>query len=150
MKKIDSFMVDHTKMGSGLYVSRKDKKDGVVVTTYDIRVTKPNIEPPMDVPAIHTTEHLMATFLRNSEQGSEVVYFGPMGCRTGFYLLMFGERTPQEVLPLVKQAFEFILDFTGDIPGADVVSCGNYREQNLDTAKHYAKQYLNSKLSFKY
>ncbi|MFI3166863.1 MAG: S-ribosylhomocysteine lyase [Bacillota bacterium] len=142
MNKIESFKVDHTKLEEGLYVSRKDTKQGVTVTTFDLRMTKPNIAPPIDVPAIHAIEHLVATFLRNSEHSDDVVYFGPMGCRTGFYLLMFGDLCSQDVLPLVKNAMQFVCNFQGEIPGASAVECGNYKELNLTTAKYYAKKYL--------
>lgn len=152
MNKIESFKVDHTKLEEGLYVSRKDIKDGVCVTTFDMRLTKPNIAPPLDVPAIHAIEHLVATYLRNSEKSADVVYFGPMGCRTGFYLLMFGDLNPEDVLPLAENAMQFVCDFQGEIPGASAVECGNFRELNLQTAKFYAKGYLESlkKKNFQY
>ncbi len=142
MNKIESFQVDHTKLDAGLYVSRKDTKNGVTVTTFDLRMTKPNVAPPIDVPAIHAIEHIVATYLRNSDVSCDVVYFGPMGCRTGFYLLMFGDLSSEDVLPLVKSAFEFLCDFQGEIPGASEIECGNYKELNLTTAKYYAKGYL--------
>lgn len=142
MNKIESFQVDHTKLEAGLYVSRKDTKNGVTVTTFDLRVTKPNTAPPIDVPAIHATEHIVATYLRNSELTSDVVYFGPMGCRTGFYLLMFGDLESKDVFEIVKNAFQFVCDFQGEIPGASEIECGNYKELNLTTAKYYAKNYL--------
>ncbi|MCH5350630.1 MAG: S-ribosylhomocysteine lyase [Clostridiales bacterium] len=141
MEKIESFKVNHLNLLPGLYVSRRDKKDGVTVTTFDIRLTAPNREPPVDTPALHTVEHLGATFLRNGEHKNDVVYFGPMGCRTGFYLVMFGELTSSDVLPLVTELCDFILDFDGDIPGATARECGNYREQNLDSAKYYIASY---------
>lgn len=143
MDKIESFKVNHLILKSGLYVSRKDTKNGVTVTTFDLRVTAPNAEPPMDVPAIHTIEHLGATYLRNSIFKDDVVYFGPMGCRTGFYLLLFGDRKSEEIYSLVCDLCEFIIDFDGEIPGATAKECGNYLDQNLPNAKFYAKKYLN-------
>jgi len=142
MEPIASFTIDHLKLLPGLYVSRKDKSGGVTVTTFDIRVTRPNFEPVMDMPAVHTIEHIGATFLRNSPEQESIVYFGPMGCRTGFYLLVFGDRAPGGLLPLVKAMFEFIIRFEGEIPGATAAACGNYLEQNLAMAKFYAQKYL--------
>ena len=142
MDLIESFTVDHLRLLPGLYASRTDRKENVTVTTYDLRFTAPNREPPLDRPAVHTIEHLGATFLRHTAIADDVVYFGPMGCRTGFYLLLFGDRTPEAVCPLVKAMLRYIVSFTGDIPGAAPVSCGNWREQNIDTAKHYAARYL--------
>ena len=142
MEKIESFRVDHTRLFPGLYVSRRDGGDEKPVTTFDLRITRPNEEPVMDMPAIHTMEHLGATFLRNSEQKDDIIYFGPMGCRTGFYLVMFGKLSAEDVLPLVRRAFAFIVEFEGDIPGASAVECGNYQEQNLNMAHYYARKYL--------
>ena len=142
MQRIESFCIDHTKLLPGLYVSRRDKKLLTTVTTFDLRFTAPNREPVMDMPAIHTIEHLGATYLRNSSRSGEVVYFGPMGCRTGFYLVMFGSLNPKDVEDLVKAMCEFILSFEGDIPGATPVECGNYSEQNLNMAKYYVNKYL--------
>lgn len=142
MEKIQSFTVNHLNLQRGLYVSRKDSQNGVVVTTFDLRFTLPNKEPVMDTPAIHTIEHLAATYLRNSEKKDDVVYFGPMGCRTGFYLLMFGDLQSADVFGLVKQTCEFILQFEGEIPGATPVECGNYSEQSLPMAKWYVRRYL--------
>lgn len=141
MKKIESFQINHLLLKSGLYVSRLDCHNGVYVTTFDMRVTEPNNEPPMDVPAIHTIEHLFATFLRNSSKKEQVVYFGPMGCRTGFYLVMFDRLAPTDVYDLVIEACDFVLGFEGDIPGATPVECGNYQEQNLTLAKYYIAKY---------
>lgn len=143
MDKIESFKINHLTLKSGLYVSRIDSKNGVDVTTFDMRFTMPNREPPMDVPAMHTIEHLAATYLRSSEYKSDIVYFGPMGCRTGFYLLMFGKRTPEEILPLIEKLCDFIIDFVGNIPGATPKECGNFSEQNLTNAKYYIKKYKN-------
>ena len=142
MEKIASFQVDHTKLLPGLYVSRRDGGEERPVTTFDLRFTRPNREPVMDVPAIHTIEHLGATFLRNSARKDEVIYFGPMGCRTGFYLVMFGRLDAENALPLVREMLRFILDFEGPIPGASPKECGNYRDQNPDMAKFYARKYL--------
>lgn len=125
----------------GLYVSRKDRKNGTVVTTFDLRITMPNREPVMDMPAVHTIEHLGATFMRNSSVKDDVVYFGPMGCRTGFYLVMFGDLAPQDICPSVLEMCDFILSFEGDIPGAAPEQCGNWSEQNLDMAKYYIRKY---------
>lgn len=141
MKTIESFLVDHLKLESGIYVSRVDRSNGTAVTTFDLRVTAPNREPVMDMPAIHTIEHLGATYLRNSSFKESVVYFGPMGCRTGFYLLVFGEMSSLEIKPLILEMCDFILSFEGEIPGATPKECGNYSEQNLSMAKYYIKKY---------
>ena len=142
MEKIASFTVNHLDLLPGLYVSRRDAQSGVTVTTFDLRLTAPNREPVMDTPAIHTIEHLGATYLRNSARKTDIVYFGPMGCRTGFYLLMFGAPESADVLPLVRDMCAFILNFEGDIPGAKPEECGNYSEQNLQMAKYYIRRYL--------
>ena len=142
MEMIASFTVDHNKLRSGLYVSRKDSCRGVTVTTFDLRLTAPNREPPLSTGVMHTIEHIGATYLRSSEAGGDVVYFGPMGCRTGFYLLMFGDLSGADVLPLVRRTFEFISDFRGDIPGASPSECGNWSDQDLDGAKAAAAAYL--------
>ena len=126
---------------SGLYVSRRDKKGECVVTTFDLRITAPNREPVIDVPALHTIEHLCATFLRNSAQKDDVVYFGPMGCRTGCYLVMFGDLKSQDVYDLVIAMCDFVINFEGEIPGASPIECGNYSEQNLNMAKYYIAKY---------
>ena len=141
MKKIASFQVDHLNLFPGLYVSRRDSRDGCAVTTFDLRFTAPNREPVMETPAIHTIEHLGATFLRNSLRKDEIIYFGPMGCRTGFYLVVFGEQESADVLPLVLEMCEFIRDFEGEIPGARPEECGNWSEQNLSMAKYYINRY---------
>ena len=142
MNLIPSFTIDHNKLLPGLYVSRKDEKEGVTVTTFDLRVTAPNREEVMTTGAIHTIEHIVATYLRNSRIADSVVYFGPMGCRTGFYLVLFGNLTSADVLPIVKEAFSFASEFEGEIPGAKPEECGNYSDQDLDGAKKYAKKYL--------
>lgn len=141
MKKIASFTVNHLTLKPGLYVSRKDEKNNQVVTTFDLRITTPNVEPVMDMGAIHTIEHLGATYLRNSEYKDNIVYFGPMGCRTGFYLIVFDDVTSSDIVKYVLDLCTFILDFEGDIPGASAIECGNYIEQNLNMAKYYIKKY---------
>lgn len=141
MEKIESFKIDHLTLLSGLYVSRRDEKDGCDVTTFDMRITAPNREPVMDMPALHTIEHLGATFLRNSRESENIVYFGPMGCRTGFYIVMFGKLKSEDIFSLVNEMCDFILSFEGDIPGATPAECGNYSEQNLAMAKYYIKKY---------
>ena len=129
---------------SGLYVSRKDKRDGVTVTTFDLRITAPNREPVIDMPALHTIEHLGATFLRSGDSKDSIVYFGPMGCRTGCYLVVFGDLCSEDIFPLVSDMCDFIIDYEGDIPGAAPAECGNYSEQNLNMAKYYIKKYRES------
>jgi len=141
MERIQSFSVNHLNLLSGLYVSRKDSFNGVVVTSFDLRITAPNREPVIDIPALHTIEHLGATFLRNSAEKEKVVYFGPMGCRTGCYLVMFGDLESYDVYDLVIKMCDFVLEFKGDIPGATAKECGNYSEQNLDMAKFYIAKY---------
>ena len=142
MEKIASFTIDHLKLERGLYVSRKDEQNGVTVTTFDLRMTVPNKEPVMDNPALHTVEHLGATFLRNCANKNQVVYFGPMGCRTGFYLVMFGNLQSDDVFALVQEMCNFVLQFQGDVPGATPSECGNFSEQNLAMAKWYVARYL--------
>lgn len=141
MEKITSFTIDHLRLLPGLYVSRRDENSGCVVTTFDMRITAPNREPVIDMPALHTIEHLGATFLRNCPKSSAVVYFGPMGCRTGFYIVMFGELRPEDIYDTVIEMCKFIEDFEGNIPGALPVECGNYSEQNLNMAKFYIRRY---------
>ncbi len=141
MNKIESFQINHLTLESGLYVSRRDQKDGVTVTTFDLRITAPNREPVIDMPALHTIEHLCATYLRNSSEKDNVVYFGPMGCRTGCYLVMFGDLKSQDVYDLVIDMCDFVINFDGEIPGAKPQECGNYSEQNLNMAKYYITKY---------
>ena len=141
MERIASFSVDHLNLWPGIYVSRIDRSGETFVTTFDLRITAPNNEPVIDMPALHTIEHLGATFLRNCDRKDSIVYFGPMGCRTGLYLLVFGEKTSEEIAPLVLRMCDFILDFEGEIPGAKPEECGNYSEQNLNMAKYYIKKY---------
>ena len=149
MDPIASFTIDHLNLYPGLYVSRQDKKGDCIVTTFDLRMTAPNREPVIDVPALHTIEHLAATYLRNSNQKDDVIYFGPMGCRTGSYLVMFGDLKSEDVYPLVLDMCDFILDFQGEIPGAKPDQCGNYSEQNLNMAKHYIQKYKNELVNHK-
>lgn len=144
MQRIESFQVNHLVLEPGMYVSRRDQKGETVVTTFDLRITAPNKEPVVDMPALHTIEHLGATFLRNSSRKEDVVYFGPMGCRTGCYLVMFGDLNSEDVYPLVMEMCNFILGFEGEIPGARPEQCGNYQEQNLDMAKYYIAKYKNA------
>lgn len=141
MDKIASFTIDHLKLEPGLYVSRKDKKGDITVTTFDMRITAPNREPVIDVPALHTIEHLAATYLRNCEIKDDVVYFGPMGCRTGCYIVLFGDLESEDIFKTVISMCDFIIAFEGDIPGATPAECGNYSEQNLNMAKYYIAKY---------
>jgi len=147
MEKITSFTIDHIKLVPGLYVSRKDWAGNTPVTTFDIRITNPNEEPVMNTAEIHTMEHLAATFLRNHADWKEkVLYFGPMGCRTGFYLLLTGDYESKNILPLMKEMFTFIADFEGEVPGASARDCGNYLDMNLPMAKWTARRYLTNVL----
>jgi S-ribosylhomocysteine lyase len=142
MEKIASFTIDHTRLQPGLYVSRKDRLQQQVVTTFDLRFTAPNKEPVMGTGEMHAIEHLAATYLRNHGLwGSRVLYFGPMGCRTGFYLLMAGDLTSEEILPLVRDCFRFIAEYAGEIPGASAVECGNYLDMDLPGANRWGKKY---------
>lgn len=153
MEKIASFTIDHLNLRSGIYLSRVDRCGNVAVTTFDLRLTMPNREPAADIAALHTIEHLGATFLRNGGHKDEIVYFGPMGCRTGCYLLMFGEKTPQEIYPMIIDMCDSILSFQGEIPGAKADECGNYLEHNLAMAKYYIsiyKERLEKERSFTY
>ena len=143
MKKIDSFTIDHILLQPGLYVSRKDKIGQETVTTFDLRLTSPNEEPVLNTAEVHTIEHLAATYLRNEPVwGDKIVYFGPMGCRTGFYLLLAGEYTSKDVLPLVRECFRFIAEFSGEVPGASAKDCGNYLDMNLPMANYWGRKYL--------
>ena len=143
MEKITSFTIDHIKLVPGIYVSRKDTVGKEVITTFDLRLTNPNEEPVMNTAEIHTIEHLAATFLRNHPDfGAKTIYFGPMGCRTGFYLLLAGDYASEDIVPLVTEMFSFISNFEGDVPGASAKDCGNYLDMNLPMAKYVAKKYL--------
>lgn len=147
MEKIASFTIDHLKLVPGVYVSRKDTIGKEVITTFDLRMTSPNDEPVMNTAEVHTIEHLAATFLRNHPvYGDKTIYFGPMGCRTGFYLLLAGDLTSKEIVPLMIEMFEFIRDFKDEVPGASPKDCGNYLDMNLGMAKYLAKKFLNEVL----
>lgn len=147
MEKIASFTIDHIKLQPGIYVSRKDFVGSEVITTFDLRMTSPNEEPVMNTAEVHTIEHLGATFLRNHKDFSDkVIYFGPMGCRTGFYLLLAGDYQSKEILPLVTEMFTFIRDFHDEVPGASAKDCGNYLDMNLNMANWLANNYLNNVL----
>ena len=142
MEKIASFTIDHIKLQPGLYVSRKDKIGVETVTTFDLRLTKPNDEPVLNTAEVHTIEHLAATYLRNDPVWREkVVYFGPMGCRTGFYLLLAGDYESGDVVELVKNCFCFVRDFRGEVPGASAKDCGNYLDMNLPMANYWGSRY---------
>ena len=142
MEKIASFTIDHLRLRPGLYVSRKDRLGAETVTTFDLRITAPNIEPVMNTAEVHAIEHLGATYLRNDPAWKDrVVYFGPMGCRTGFYLLLAGELSPLDVFGLVRGMLDFIIAFEGEIPGASARDCGNYLDMDLAMAKYYARRY---------
>ena len=148
MEKIASFTVNHLTLLPGVYVSRHDNFNGADITTLDIRMTRPNFEPVMNTAEIHTIEHLGATFLRNHpEFGGKIVYFGPMGCRTGFYMLIAGKYTSAQIVPLVKDMFAFMADFKGDVPGACARDCGNFRDMNLPMANYLADKFLREVLS---
>lgn len=147
MEKITSFTIDHIKLQPGIYVSRKDNVGAEVITTFDLRMTSPNEEPVMNTAEVHTIEHLAATFLRNHPiYGGKTIYFGPMGCRTGFYLLLAGDYTSQDIVPLMVEMYEFIRDFKGEVPGASPKDCGNYLDMNLGMANWLAKRYLDNVL----
>ena len=142
MEKITSFTIDHIRLQPGLYVSRKDTVGTEMVTTFDLRLTSPNEEPVMNTAEVHTMEHLAATYLRNEPNWKErVLYFGPRGGRTGFYLLMKGDLTSREILPLVRDCFRFIADYRGEVPGASAKDCGNYLDMNLPMANYWGKRY---------
>ena len=147
MEKIASFTIDHIKLEPGVYVSRKDTVGAEVITTIDLRMTSPNDEPVMNTAEMHTIEHLAATFLRNhAVYGSKTIYFGPMGCRTGFYLLLAGDYESKDIVGLIIEMFEFIRDFKGDVPGASPKDCGNYLDMNLGMANYLANRYLENTL----
>lgn len=143
MDKIPSFNLDHIRLLRGIYVSRKDYVGENVITTFDIRMKEPNREPVLGVPELHTIEHLAATYLRNHPVfGNKIIYWGPMGCLTGNYLLMAGDYTSSDILPLMVETFRFIRDFEGEIPGTEARDCGNYMLHNLPMAKYEARKYL--------
>ena len=148
MEKITSFTIDHLKLVPGVYVSRKDSVGQEMITTFDLRMTSPNDEPVMNTAEMHTIEHLAATFLRNHKKfGPKIIYFGPMGCRTGFYLLLAGDYDSVDIIELLKEMYQFIADFEGEVPGASAKDCGNYLDMNLPMAKYLSKKYLNNVLN---
>ena len=147
MEKITSFTIDHLKLLPGVYVSRKDNVGEEIVTTFDIRMTRPNFEPVINTAELHAIEHLGATFLRNhKDYGERILYFGPMGCRTGFYLILKGKLESKDIVELMKELYKFMAEFKGDIPGATAIECGNYLDQNLPMANYEAKKYLEETL----
>ena len=148
MKKIASFTVNHLTLLPGVYVSRKDHVGAEVLTTFDIRMTRPNFEPVMNTAEIHTIEHLAATFLRNHEEyADKTVYFGPMGCRTGFYLILAGDYESKDIVELLKEMFAFIRDYKDEVPGAAARDCGNYLDMNLPMANYLADKFLREVLN---
>ena len=148
MEKITSFTIDHIKLIPGVYVSRVDYVAGHPITTFDLRMTSPNDEPVMNTAEMHTVEHLAATFLRNhAEYKDKTIYFGPMGCRTGFYLLLAGKYKSKDIVPLMVEMFDFIANFHDEVPGASAKDCGNYLDMNLPMARYIAKKYLDEVLT---
>lgn len=148
MKKIASFTINHLDLLAGIYVSRIDFVGEHALTTYDLRMKAPNIEPVLNTAEMHTIEHLAATFLRNHPLFSnEIIYFGPMGCRTGFYLILKGERSSTEIAPLIKELFEFVASYTDEVPGASARDCGNYLDMNLPMARYEAARYVSTVLN---
>lgn len=144
MEKIASFTIDHIRLKPGIYVSRKDQIGAETVTTFDIRMTSPNDEPVMNTAEVHTIEHLGATFLCNHAQWKDrVIYFGPMGCRTGFYLLLAGDLSSGDIVPLMEEMFAFMADFEGEVPGASPKDCGNYLDMNLNMTRYLSWKFLN-------
>ena len=147
MQKITSFTIDHIKLVPGVYVSRKDPIGNEMITTFDLRMTSPNDEPVMNTAEMHAIEHLAATYLRNHKEfGPKIIYFGPMGCRTGFYLLLAGDYDSKDIIGLMIELFEFIANFHNEVPGASAKDCGNYLDMNLPMARYLAKKYLNEVL----
>jgi S-ribosylhomocysteine lyase len=147
MKKIPSFTIDHNRLKRGIYVSRKDHVGGEVVTTFDIRMKEPNREPALGQGAIHTIEHLAATYLRNEEKWKDsIVYWGPMGCLTGNYLLMKGDLESKDIVDLIKETFQFVADYEGEVPGAAPKDCGNYLLHDLPMARYEAKKFVDEVL----
>lgn len=147
MKKIASFTINHLDLKTGVYVSRKDILGGHTITTFDLRMTAPNKEPVMNTAEMHAIEHLAATYLRNHKDfGDKIIYFGPMGCRTGFYLLLAGDLSSKDILPLLTELFEFVRDFKDEVPGASAKDCGNYLDMNLPMANWLANRYLEETL----
>lgn len=147
MEKITSFTINHIKLVPGVYVSRKDPVGNEIITTFDLRMTSPNDEPVMNTAEMHAIEHLAATFLRNHKEfGPKVIYFGPMGCRTGFYLLLAGDYESRDIVELMIELFQFIAEFDGEVPGASAKDCGNYLDMNLPMARYLARKYLDEVL----
>lgn len=147
MEKIASFTIDHTRLLPGIYVSRKDNVNGNIVTTFDLRITRPNYEPVINNAEIHTIEHLAATFLRNHKAyADKTIYFGPMGCRTGFYLILAGDYKSEDIVDLMVELFGFMSEFYDEVPGASARDCGNYLDMNLPMARYVSKRYLNEVL----
>lgn len=147
MEKIASFQVNHLNLLPGVYVSRKDNVNGGIVTTFDIRMTRPNFEPVMNTAEIHTIEHLGATYLRNhNEYKDKVIYFGPMGCRTGFYLILSGDYESKNIIPLLTEMYEFMSEYNDEVPGACARDCGNYLDMNLPMARYISKKFLDEVL----
>ena len=147
MEKIASFTVNHLDLEPGIYVSRKDKVGAETITTFDLRMTAPNKEPVMNTAEVHTMEHLGATFLRNDPEFKDrTIYFGPMGCRTGFYVVLAGDLSSKDIVPLITRMYEFMANFEGEVPGASARDCGNYLDMNLGMAKFLAKRYLDNTL----
>lgn len=140
--KVASFTIDHDKLLKGIYVSRKDKIGSETVTTFDVRIKRPNIEPPLEISAIHTLEHLLAVYLRESKWSESIIYVGPMGCRTGMYIIFKGDLQPKDVLEPIKNAFEYVVNFEGRIPATTSKECGNYLDHNLTFAKYESKIFL--------
>lgn len=151
MDKIESFQVNHKLLKRGIYVSRKDydnETGEVIATTFDIRMKEPNREPVINIAELHTIEHLGATFLRNhSKYKKETIYFGPMGCRTGFYVIFKGDLESKDIVNIIKEMYKFMAEFEGEIPGADAFSCGNYLDQNLPMAKYESRKFLEEVLN---
>lgn len=148
MEKIASFLIDHTRLNPGVYVSRKDKVGENIVTTFDIRMKKPNCEPVMNTAEVHTIEHLAATFLRNhKDYADRVIYFGPMGCRTGFYLILAGDYESKDIVPLIRELFEFMSTYDDVVPGASAKDCGNYLDMNLPMARYLSRRFLEEVLN---
>lgn len=147
MEKIASFTIDHTRLLPGVYVSRKDYVEGNVLTTFDLRMTRPNYEPVMNTAEVHTIEHLAATFLRNhKEYGDKTIYFGPMGCRTGFYLILAGDYESKDIISLLTELYRFMSEYDDAVPGACARDCGNYLDMNLPMARYLSKKYLDEVL----
>lgn len=147
MEKIASFTVNHLTLLPGIYVSRKDTVGSEIITTFDLRMTRPNFEPVLNTAEVHTLEHLGATFLRNHPvYKDQVIYFGPMGCRTGFYLMLAGDYESRDIVDLITEMYAFMKDYEGDVPGACARDCGNYLDMNLNMAKFVAKRYYDEVL----